>query len=1058
MTGTRLSVADPVALAQDGLPALRRVARPEHIPLSFAQRRLWFLHRINGPEPSYNVPITLRLTGVVNAQALAKALADLVVRHESLRTVFYELDGEPYQRILDPRKAVPAVRRTTSTEAELPRRLQAAAARTFDLSRDIPLRAELFTLSAERHVLSLTLHHITCDGWSSAPLAEDLAIAYHARCSGHAPHWRDLAVQYADYAIWQQALFTATADQHTYWSRALAGLPGELPLPVDRERPSTSDHSGGLLHVRISARLHRGVVTLGHRTRSSTFMVLHAALAALLTRLGAGTDIPIGSPIADRSDSVLDGLIGLFVNTLVLRVDTGGNPTFTELLRRIREADLGAYSNQDTPFEYLVETLNPARHPARHPLFQVMLSLQNTPHVRFHLPGLLVQEEAISTGTSRFDLAILMAEDSGHGREPEGISALVEYSAELFDQETVELLMHRLQMILDAMTQNPDQPIGEVDILTREERERLLPARRPLRQWHATVAEMIHAQALDSPDVVAVEFGQDRLTYQDLDALANRLARHLRALGLGPERIAAVALPRCMDLITALLAILKAGAAYLPIDLDYPDQRIAVVLKDARPSLLLTQVSQLGRLASAWPVLLLDDDDVKAAVASHSDDDVVVPSAPDNPAYIIYTSGSTGVPKGVVMPSRTISNLISWHVATLPGGVGTRVGQFTAIGFDFSLEEILASLAAGKTLVLPSDELRRDGELATRWLEQSRINELYGPTSLIDALLESAAVRGRSLPHLTDILQAGEAFTVGPQLHHRAGQSPLRVHNLYGPAETHAVTAHTLSGDSLPWPGVVPIGTPVNGAWVFILDDRLRPVPPGVTGELCVTGAVLARGYLNQPAMTAERFLPCPFRGPGERMYRTGDLARWNRSGHLEFLGRADQQVKIRGFRVEPGEVEARLAMHPDVANAAVIRQDNQSLIAYAIPRGESSFDPAEVRDFVAAALPGYMVPARVIKVPALALTVNGKLDKGALPGPDEPDQPRRAVRDPREEMLCGLFAEILGLRRVDAEVQCRVHDRAADRIGRNNAQAPAYVVRQAAVRNGDAFRGTGGT
>jgi len=597
----------------------------------------------------------------------------------------------------------------------------------------------------------------------------------------------------------------------------------------------------------------------------------------------------------------------------------------------------------------------------------------------------------------------------------------VEFSTDRFEQASVESLLERLVRLLEAATLDPEQPIGSMDLLSAAERARLLAvADGPVTAVTTTVPELFQQQAHRSPDVTAVIFGDRSLSYRELDARADQLAARLRALGAGPEQIVAVALPRSLDLIIALVAILKAGSAYLPVDLDYPDQRIAAVLQDARPTLVVSRTEVLARLGGTGPVLLLDGPATEGELAGLPDADAQQPPVPDQMAYVIYTSGSTGTPKGVVMPSRGLANLLSWHRATMPGGVGTRVGQFTAIGFDFSVQEILATLVCGKTLVLPTEDVRRDGELATQWLSEFGINEIYGPTSVIDSLLESAAARGRALPRLTDLLQGGEAFVLSPHLRAFAAERPRRAHNVYGPAETHAVTVHTLAGDPNSWPHTVPIGAVIDNAKVFVLDDHLGLCAPGVAGELYLAGAVLARGYLNRAGLTAERFVACPFGVAGARMYRTGDLARRDADGQLAFLGRVDDQVKIRGFRVELGEVVARLVAHAAVAQAVVLSRADADgsprLAAYLVPRPGHQIEPAELREYVGAALPDYMVPTSVTSLPTLPLTPNGKLDKRALPVPDLASAVTRAARSPHEEVLCALFAEVLGVHRVGTD------------------------------------------
>ncbi|MFE7044770.1 amino acid adenylation domain-containing protein, partial [Streptomyces atratus] len=1018
-------------------PALHPVDRPDEVPLSYAQRRLWFLDRFEGPNATYNLPLALQLSGRLDRQALEAALADVVERHESLRTVFPESEGRPRQLILAPEQARPGLPVTETDEQELPGLLAAVTGRAFDLAADTPLRAELFALAEDEHVLVLTLHHIAGDAWSMVPLARDLAAAYTARCADAAPEWTPLPVQYADYTLWQHQVLGSEDDpdsplarQLDFWRQTLTGLPEELALPADRPRPAVASHRGDAVLFRLDPELHRGLAALARNRRASLFMVLQAGLAALLSRLGAGTDIPIGSPIAGRTDDALDDLVGFFLNTLVLRTDVSGDPTFRELIERVRETDLAAYAHQDIPFERLVEELNPARSMSRHPLFQVMLTLQNTPQATLELPGLHATARDSGLSVAKFDLFVALREQHSAQGVPDGIDGYLEYSVDLFDRRTVEQFVQRLIRMLKEMVAEPAGSIARVDVLDPVERHELLD------RWNdtarevpqASLPELFQAQAARTPQAVAVVTDEAELSYAELNARSNRLARLLIDRGVGPEDFVALALPRSADLVVALQAVLKAGAAYLPVDPQYPADRVAYMLADARPALLLTDTNTLAVLPGEGAVetLVLDEDETLADLADRPDTDPVdsdrtIALSPAHPAYVIYTSGSTGRPKGVVMPSGALANLLTWHESAVPGETGARVAQFTAIGFDVSVQELLSTLIAGKCLVVPSDDVRRDPAEFTAWLERHRITELYAPNLVLDAVAEAAEEQGRDLPRLRDVAQAGEALLLGSRLRELHRRQPgRRLHNHYGPAETHVVTAVSLPADVEEWGSTAPIGRPVHNTRVYVLDAGLRPVPPGVSGELYIAGAQLARGYVNRPAMTAERFVACSFGPAGARMYRTGDLARWSAEGELEYLGRVDDQVKIRGFRIETGEVENVLQAHPDVAQVAVVAREDRpgvkQLVAYLVPRdggasGAAGADWGTLRKEAARVLPDYMVPAAFVTLDALPLTANGKLDRRALPAPDfAAVATGRAPRTPQEEILCGLFAEILGL------------------------------------------------
>ncbi|MEU3838524.1 amino acid adenylation domain-containing protein [Streptomyces sp. NPDC028635] len=1001
---TVAALAERVDGAHEARPALTPRERPDEVPLSFAQYRLWFLHRMEGPSATYNIPMSLRLTGALDTGALRAALTDVVARHEALRAVYPEHGGVPRQQVLE--AVAPPFETVPTTAGQLERDLTRAARHGFDLAGEPPLRATLFRLGEHEHVLLLLLHHIAGDGWSWPPLARDLATAYAARREGRTPDFAPLPVTYADYTLWQRDLLgdehdpdSRLARQITYWTRALDGVPEELPLPADHPRPAVAAHRGATVPFSVDPTLHRRLTGLAGEERASLFMVLQAAFAALLTRHGAGTDIPVGSPVAGRTDEALEDLVGFFVNTLVLRTDTSGDPTFRQLLQRVRETDLAAYAHQDVPFEKLVERLRPERSLARHPLFQVMLAFQNSGEARLDLPGLNAEAVPVGVGVAKFDLHLSMVEQRAGDGSPGGIRAALEYSTDLFERATAEALTERLLRLLRAVADDPDTTIGRLELLDAGEHRRVLT------DWNTTdaprppagvrVPELFERRVGVVPDAVALVVGEESWSYARLNARANRLARWLVERGAGPERVVALRLPRSVELYVALLAVLKAGAAYLPVDVGYPAERVASMLAETDPVLVLDAVPE---------------DLSGYAESDLGDADRLEPLLPQHPAYVIHTSGSTGRPKAIVMPQAALVNLLTWHARRFPGGPGRRTAQFTAIGFDFSVQEILAPLVTGRTLVVPDEETRRSAERLTAWLDEQRVNELFAPNLVIEAVAEAAAEQGRTLEHLTDILQGGEALAPSARVRDFAHAVPARrLHNVYGPAETHAVTTHTLPADPAAWPAAVPIGRPVDHDRVYVLDGALRPVPPGVTGELYLAGAGVARGYLGRSALTAERFVADPygalFDEPGARMYRTGDLGRWSADGELEFAGRADHQVKIRGFRVEPGEVEAALTALDGIARAAVLAREER-LVAYLVVRGD--VDTRAVRAALARTLPDFMVPSAYVVLDDLPLTPNGKLDRAALPAPAPAERAGRTPRTPGEEILCGLFAEVL--------------------------------------------------
>jgi nonribosomal peptide synthetase DhbF len=700
-TPTVAGLAEQLAHAQAARPAPRSFPRPAQVPLSFAQRRLWFLDRLEGPSPTYNIPVALRLSGPLDCTALESALGDLVERHESLRTLFPEIEGTPHQLILEPANARPKLRVQLVTEATLAEALSAAARQSFELSSEIPLRAHLFTLSQSEQVLLLVLHQIAGDGWSMAPLGRDMARAYAARSQGKRPEQAALPVQYADYTLWQRQVLGSETDlespiarQIAFWTKTLEGLPEQLELPTDRPRPATASYRGQTVPLQLGSELHCRLLVLAREHQVSLFMVLQAALATLLTRLGAGSDIPIGSPIAGRTDSALEEMVGFFVNTLVLRTDTSANPTFSELLARVRNTDLAAYAHQDLPFERLVELLNPARSLSRHPLFQVMLAFQNAPEARLELPGMVATPEPITTNTAKFDLSFSLGERYSSDGASKGITGAIQYSSDLFERSTIEAIARRLARLLEAVATDPAQPIGRLELLAPEEREQILvewnDTGRPVPD--ATLPALFEAQVRRGPEAGALVFEESTLTYGELNVRANRLAHLLIGQGIGPETLVALALPRSMEMVVGLLAILKSGAAYLPLDPEYPAERLAFMLKDATPACVLTTGKIAHRLPNSLPRLFLDHPATAIALARSLETDPTQtertqPLSPLNPAYVIYTSGSTGTPKGVVNTHGAIVNRLLWMQSAYELKADDRILQKTSAGFDVSVWE-----------------------------------------------------------------------------------------------------------------------------------------------------------------------------------------------------------------------------------------------------------------------------------------------------------------------------------------------------------------------------------
>ncbi|MEV0759110.1 non-ribosomal peptide synthase/polyketide synthase [Nocardia sp. NPDC050435] len=982
-------------------PAVTKYARPELIPLSFAQRRLWFIHQLEGPSATFNIPLAVRSRGL-DVAALRAALGDVLARHESLRTIFREVDGVPAQRVLH-QVEVPCTE-TEVDPAQVESAVTAAVRYAFDLTTEIPVRASVFRYGGDECVLVLLLHHIAGDGWSMGPLLRDLSAAYAARRAGRTPEWPPLPVQYVDYTLWQRELLGARDDpgsraarEFEYWRAELDGVPEQLRLPADRPRPRTASYRGEVVPFTLDSEIRAAVEALAAREGATVSMVLQSALAVLLFKVGAGEDIPLGTPIAGRTDDALTDLVGFFVNTWVLRAGVRASMSFAEVLGSVRDKALSAYENQDLPFELLVELLNPPRSAARHPLFQVSMAFQNNALPSLALPGATFEPYGASVAAARFDLFFTIADGPRW-------SGLVEYATDLFDRGTVEALVARLLRVLRAAGAAPDAPVGSIDVLDAGERALLL------RQWNetgaavsgATVVEMFRARAARTPEAIAVVSGDRELTYRELDTRSTRCARILAAHGAGPDRLVAVALPRSADLIVALLAVLKSGSGYLALDIGYPSERLAFILGDAEPIAVLTDAATAAQLPpTTAPHLSLDLPAPDAELAL---------TDPRGLAHVIYTSGSTGVPKGVGVTHGNVANLVAqaWS-----GAAGDRVLVHSSVAFDASTFEIWPALCAGAALVLAAEQ-RSDPIELTRLIENHGVTAMFATPPLLAAVLEHAETQpGEPLCSLRRVVAGGAQLPAPVVRRLRSRYSGIEVRNGYGPTETTACVTEYSAGPELG--ATVPIGRPVAATRVFVLDSWLAPVPVGVPGELYVAGAQVARGYHGRGGLTAARFVADPFDPHGGRMYRTGDLVRWTADGQLEYEGRADDQVKVRGYRIEPGEIENLLARHAGVAQAAVVA-DGDRLIGYVVAT-DSDLDPAELRGFAVEHLPDHLVPAAVLILDALPLTPNGKLDRAALPAPDFTATTRyRPPRTDREHLLAAVFAEVLGLERVGVD------------------------------------------
>ncbi|MEV6767679.1 non-ribosomal peptide synthase/polyketide synthase [Nocardia sp. NPDC051030] len=1018
--------------AAESRPALRPGDRPELVPLSYAQQRMWFLNRFDTTSVADNLVDALRLRGPLDEAALAAAIGDVVQRHETLRTVYPAVDGIGRQQVLD--IAAPALTVEDVEPSGLDDRVRALAARPFDVGEEVPFRLTLLRM-ADEHVLVVSVHHIAADGWSIAPLTRDVMTAYAARRAGTAPEWTALPVQYADYTLWQRELLGSADDAESllarqigFWSRELAGLAPELALPADRPRPATVSGRGARHGFTIDAATHRRLWEIAEQCHASLFMVVHAALATLLAKLSGQSDISIGTPVAGRGEQALDGLVGMFVNTLALRTEVTPRQAFTELVGEVRDRDLRAFGQADVPFERLVEALNPVRSPGLHPLFQVVLDFQNNARTELVLDGLQVSRLEIDTHTAKFDLQLSMTELQDPTGAPADLDAVFTYATDLFDAETIAALAQRFERILAAVTADSAITIDDIEVLGAEERHRVL------HEWSITGADIAEddsiarrfavAAALD-PAAVAVRSGATTLTYGELDARANRLARRLIAAGVGPESLVAVALPRTADLVVALLAVLKSGGGYLPIDPNYPADRIEYVLGDARPVCALT--SGGAKLPAGWfggTVIDLDTVDLAGYASTPiADRDRRAPLDPAHTAYVIYTSGSTGRPKGVLIPHRNVVRLLDntqRHFGFGPSDVWT---MFHSYAFDFSVWELWGALLYGGSVVVVDYFTSRSPQQFRELLAAERVTVLNQTPSAFYQLI--AADRGRDAEDLAlrYVIFGGEALE--PQRLRdwfaRHPQGPALV-NMYGITET---TVHVSYRPITPDTGSASvIGGALPGLAVRVLDSRLRPVPVGAPGEIYVSGGQLARGYLDRPALSASRFVADPYGPAGSLAYRTGDLARWTRTGDLEYLGRADLQVNLRGFRVELGEIEAALLAESGVREAAVVVRHDEivnedRIVGYVVPSEASDaahVDTAALRQALAQRLPEHMVPSAIVLIDRIPLTVNGKLDRAALPAPTYEAAAYRAPVTPAERAVAEVYAELLGLERVGVD------------------------------------------
>ena len=988
------------------VPAVVPVSRTQPLPLSFGQQRLWFLDQFDTGNAAYHDAGAIRLKGRLDMAALRGALNEIARRHEVLRSNFAMIDGHPAQivttdRGIDLHWVDLSMLDREAGEARVQSLAREQATASFDLARDALVRAGVARVGDAEYVLYLTFHHIVADGWSFGVFTRELAALYAAYHEGSESPLAPLPIQYGDYAQWQREWLSGPVleGQLGYWQQALSGIPTLLALPTDRPRPAVQRHRGATLWFTVPTVTVQRLQALGRRTGATLFMTLNAAFAVLLWRYSGQRDVCIGTPVANRGRAELEELIGFFVNTLVLRTQIEPEASFETLLAQVRNTALAAYANQDVPFEQLVDVLKPERHLSHAPLFQVMLTLQNTPMQRLELPGLTLQPGAVQGGSAKFDLTLNLSEVDG------GLEAGLEYDTDLFDAATIERLAGHWQCLLDSIVADPAQPVQALALLDATERQTLVGG------WNTTevaypattLHALFEAQVANTPDAVALVYGEAELSYAELNTRANRLAHRLRVLGVGADVAVGLCVERSLEMLVGVLGIVKAGGAYVPLDPAYPHERLAYMLADARPAVLVSQSTLAEQLPSAaCPVLYLDTD---TELAVQPTDNPVQVSGPDHLAYVIYTSGSTGRPKASMLTHRGLSNLAQAQKNLFQVDATSQIIQFASLAFDAATWEIAMAVCAGARLhIIPIDTVQSGTELS-EYVERSGITHATLPPALLPALDRS---KWQSVRHL---IVAGEQCPPGVL---QDWARDRRFHNAYGPSET---TVCASMAELSPLADAMHIGKPIPGVSLYVLDTLMQPAPIGVPGELYIGGVGVGRGYLGREDLTREKFIDSPF-GEG-RLYASGDQARWRADGNIEFMGRLDEQVKIRGFRVEPGEIESALTDLPGIREAAVVvredRPGGKRLVAYVVPESGDvePVEPARLRDALSGRLPEYMIPASFVVLDAIPLTSNGKVDRQHLPAAEIAAWPLETRVEPRNEIeseLWRIWSDVFGI------------------------------------------------
>jgi amino acid adenylation domain-containing protein len=1010
-------------LNQSASQTIKPRANPSSATASFAQQRLWFLDRLEENRALYNVPRALRLIGRLDVEALAGTLNELVARHEPFRTHFEMVDGTLRQIISD--KADIGLTHIDlrdvagqEREARAKELVRNEALRPFDLRRGPVIRATLVRIDEQDHIFLLTTHHIVSDAWSAGILFQELSDVYNAFANGDRSPLRPLAIQYADFAEWQRRWLQGDVldRQLSYWRNKLDGVTGVLELPTDYPREGGQKAQGDRRVRTLPKDLSGELIELSKREGVTLFMTLLAAFQILLWRHSGQEDIVVGSPIAGRNREEIEHLIGFFINTLALRTNLSGNPTFIQLLKQVKQTALEAYTHQDLPFEKLVEELQPERDLGRNPLFQVMFQFQNTSPARLRMKDLTVSKIETATGTAKFDLMLATAENDGV------VECVIEYNTGLFADQTIDRLLKQYATLLKGIVRNPKERIASLPLMTENERRQILV------DWNNTRApfpndQCIHQafeqQATRSPNEIAVVFGNERATYGELNARANRLAHYLRRHNVGPEVRVAICVERSLDMMVGLLGILKAGGAYVPLEPNFPIDRISFILADCQAPLLLTQ-RHLTDLFTDSHVKAVYLDDERSEFTNESSENPLPLTSAENSAHVIYTSGSTGQPKGVVSAHRSSLNRFAWMWRTYPFALDEVCCQKTSLSFVDAIWEIFGPLLQGVPLVIIPDDAVKDPRQFVAALSSNRVTRLVLVPSLLRVMLEIDQDISRRLEHLRYCICSGETLPVELASLFRQKLPNAQLINLYGSSEVAAdVTCYEVDhADKL---STIPIGRPIANTQVYILDTAAQPVPIGMSGEICIGGEGLALGYLNQPDLTAEKFLPTGFSStPGARLFRTGDLGQYRADGIIEYRGRRDHQIKLRGFRVELGEIEAHLRSHPSINQAVVVASDDErgekQLVAY-VSFAEAEATNSELREHLQRNLPGYMIPSVFVVLESFPLTASGKINRLALPSPDHAQLATRAdIVEPRtatEKTLASIWTDLLKVENV---------------------------------------------